>query len=220
MAYFMISAYEKNLLLKDMGKISEMMFENPFLGEVFSKVLVNYVQKTTPSNNHVGDDLASVDTSNLDSMRMMLERALGHIITVATEDVEYGQFYTTGQLAKLFGVSITTINNWIKEGRFVGVERSEKFKQARISQSAYWRAQSGQLIQIKDVAAKFNNSQSPTPTKAQELKDIVDSIVFYEKKYGGSYEETLAKRPIETVDQERDAREWRYLLSILEGDDE
>lgn len=219
MERFMINTYEKNELLRGMGEIAELLFADPVRGGAISKVLANYVRKTAPSNQALMSELAIQELAmTQEGLKVVFEKVFGHIITVATEEVESGPFYTTGQLAKIFGVSITTISNWLKDGRFVGVAKPEKFKQVRVSESAYWRTPSGQLIQIKDLVDQHSTFNQSEPTKEQEMQDIRNSIAFFEKKYGGPYEFTLAKRSIDNMEAERDAREWRYLLSVLEDE--
>lgn len=63
--------------------------------------------------------------------------------------------YTTGELSKYFGVSITAINKWIDQGSFIGVERLEKNKQIRISENTLWKSRNGNTIPVKQIVETY-----------------------------------------------------------------
>ncbi|GFN32975.1 helix-turn-helix domain-containing protein [Paenibacillus xylaniclasticus] len=58
----------------------------------------------------------------------------------------------TGEVARFFGVSVATINNWINQGRFIGVEKGERFKQARIPENAIYVAPTGVKSTVAEAA--------------------------------------------------------------------
>lgn len=54
-------------------------------------------------------------------------------------------YYKTSQLAEIFGVSVTAVNNWIDEGRFIDFTR-EPHKHARIPHFTMFRHRDGRGI--------------------------------------------------------------------------
>lgn len=75
--------------------------------------------------------------------------------------------FTKNELAKFFGVSITSINNWINQGRFIGIKKNNTSKNIRISENIMWKSSNGQEISIKDVVKMWEENK----------KEINDSIV-------------------------------------------
>ncbi|WP_374016556.1 helix-turn-helix domain-containing protein [Paenibacillus thiaminolyticus] len=63
--------------------------------------------------------------------------------------------YTSGELAKYFGVSQTTITNWHKEGRFEGITYHPG-KQLRVPEDTRFRLASGGLIPISEVVEMWH----------------------------------------------------------------
>lgn len=179
-------------------------------GNELVKVILQYVGITSPSHS----DLKDIDEKSLKDSRVIkkyLSEALNSMIEVTKHDEK---FYTTGDLAKYFGVSITSINKWIDSGRFKGVERTEKNKQARISENTLWKSRKGDLVTIKSIVDKYEEEQF---TDEEELNSALNSIKFYEDKYGGSFDK-VSKRLKNTEISNKDAaalREWEYLISIV-----
>ncbi|HLS09031.1 helix-turn-helix domain-containing protein [Lentibacillus sp.] len=142
--------------------------------------------------------------------------------TIAAEEKEYAPTYTTGQLAKFFGVSTTTINNWIKEGRFIGVERKERNKQARISANTQYIAPSGESLSVKEVVEMYNEQDTDADERKNDKEEyvfLVNQLGMYEDKYGGEYEKTLAKKSFNdmTAEEQTDAAAWKYFLKRMEN---
>ncbi|MGB4440443.1 MAG: helix-turn-helix domain-containing protein [Sedimentibacter sp.] len=120
--------------------------------------------------------------------------------------------YTTGQMARIFGVSITTINNWIREGRFKGVASKEKNKQSRISENTLWESSNGEQILIKEIAKMYKKQNIESISKEEEQKILKGEIEFFENKYNGNYNETLLNKEDKTDEELLDESEWKYLL--------
>jgi len=100
--------------------------------------------------------------------------------------------YSTGELAKYFGVSITAINKWICEGRFIGVEKKEKNKQIKISSTTEWRALTGQLYPVYEIVNdyKAREAQREENSKAKtERQMLLEAIEVFEHKYDKSFVE-------------------------------
>lgn len=215
---YMFNSAERRVLLQQTQVLSKYLVEaaGSLRGDLFTLALVNFIKRTAPSNMENLEAMTINNPKDVKELETLLTNALEIVVKVATEEVEYSKVYTTGQLAKLFGVSITTIHNWIKEGRFVGIEPTARNKQTKIPESARWRAPNGDQVPIHMIAEKFAPPQ-PTATKLQEVTELTDAIAYYERKYGCSYEEFLQHHDLEQADYEmtRDAREWRYLVQRI-----
>nr|WP_286675409.1 helix-turn-helix domain-containing protein [Clostridium sp. ZBS12] len=120
--------------------------------------------------------------------------------------------YTTGELSKYFGVSITAINKWIDQGRFIGVERLEKNKQVRISENTLWKSRKGNTIPVKQIVETYIEETSSNKERISAMKE---SIKFFENKYGGSFENVYKNKKDISPEDEANFREWEYLLSEI-----
>lgn len=210
---YMMTEFEKRFVLSKTYDLSEMMFRDPLLGELMYKVLANFIQKTMPAHMTFTPDLHEED---MEQKKQFFVELMNQIVNIATEDQAAAKVYTTGQIATFFGVSVTTVNNWIKNGRFIGVERGDRYKQARISEHARWISTSGEWMTVAEVIAMYEKQHRQTPdTNEGEVENLRNEIAFFEKKYQGSYEATLLVKENKTVEEERDADEWDYLLRQL-----
>jgi len=207
----MITEYEKTKAIEHSEELASLLINNDE-GELYYKVFANFIAKTIPLEDY---QKLALDKSTK-SMQSNMSIILKHIVEVAA-DSNSQKHYTTGQLSKYFGVSITTINNWVKEGRFIGLQRKARNKQIRIPESAIWRSNNGELISVKSIiemwekenAVRFNCSN-------EEEKAAIDAeLLLLEKKYGGPYEETLKKKEQITEAEQRDKIEWEYLLKRI-----
>lgn len=150
-----------------------------------------------------------------------LQRMLVHMVTVGTsEDAVYVRMYSTGEVARFFGVTVATINNWVNQGRFLGVEKGVRFKQIRIPENAVYQASTGVQTTVAEAAASYDYEQAQLDrtrpmTEAEELAELVKAVLHFEKKYDGAYERTLGTKPSLTPDEARDAQQWRGLLQSI-----
>lgn len=207
--------------------------EDPVHAEVALKVFYNLVKNVMPGRNEPLIHKIKVENEPLSESERQeyLDYLTEVILDIASEDRAEVRTYTTGQVATFFGVSITTVNNWIKAGRLLGVERAAKNKQVRIPEHATWVSVSGNRIPLSDVVKTYeenerlqHQSQTADDDEAERLEWLRTSILFYEQKYGGTYDTAVAKKgdPDDPALQEtndwqwiRDAREWRYLLGEI-----
>lgn len=123
--------------------------------------------------------------------------------------------YSPSQLGKFFGVSVTTIHNWIKQGRFVGVAIAGDNKHNRISGNTEFITTAGEHLFVRDVVAMWHKQEVETAALEHgenKLEHYIRLIAEYEQKYGGEFERTLgAKKPL-TPEESTDAEIWLHLL--------
>jgi len=208
----MITEYEKTKAMEHTGDLASLLVNNNE-GSLYYKIISNFIAKAYPAKQ------ISFDESVLKNRKAMvnnLSEMLEYMIIVAAEACP-SKIYTTGQLAKYFGVSITSINNWVNEDRFIGVQRATRNKQIRIPENAMWRSSSGELISVKEIVETWEKHYSETQkiTEKEENKILKDEIGFFENKYGGALETTLKVKEEKSNNELQDQQEWEYLLQRL-----
>lgn len=216
----MLTDVEANEFVKITPKLTTRIFQSTHDSKLLFKVLVNFIEKTN-MNKVLISSINESTLNNVELMRKSTTEILEYMAKIASEENDFAATYTTGQLATYFGVSITTINNWIKERRFVGVERSEKNAQARISANTYWRAKNGMLHAVSDIINDWeeeNNSLGDNQSDTNEVAFLINQMALYEKNYGGDFEHTLgSKSKDEMKSQEAtDVATWKYLRKRFE----
>lgn len=190
--------------------------------EIFLLALINYVHKTSPFHNSdlIGKINLTASQNPVDLSKQM-QNLLTHMVEVGVDDDSMTRIYTTGDIARFFGVTVATVNNWINENRLTGVEKRVRFKQARIPETAIYKSITGETMIIKEAAEIYKTEQQRTSirslTPTQELQELLNEIIFFEKKYEGELKNTLAKKEKLTPAEERDAAEWKHLLHEIEG---
>lgn len=206
----MLSVIEKELAVTH----SVEYFNSP-PGMALFKILVIFLSHTPELNNELSG-LTEDIFKDKEKMQICAKRMIEYMANVASQPAPC-MVYTTGQLAKFFGVSITTINNWIKEGRLIGIPQRDKHKQARIPEYAMWKSSNGDLMTVQEVIEMYNTQNVQQASKEEEIKDIKASIEFFERKYNGSYEEAFREKEHKTEEELRDESEWKYLLRRLKS---
>lgn len=175
------------------------------------KIITNYVAKTSSKQS----ELRKVDENifaNTQLAEVYLEKALNYMIEVAVSDEVA---YSTGELAKYFGVSITAINKWVNEGRFIDIKREGRNKQLRISENTLWKAPNGETIPVKEVVDMYQKDNNLDPQ--EELRHIEEDIRLFEEKYNGRFEDKLKFKENKSSEEEADSREWSYLLKRVQN---
>ncbi|HVJ49257.1 hypothetical protein [Desulfitobacterium sp.] len=208
----MITEYEKAKAIQHSEDFASILVNNEE-GALYYKILANFITKSNPINEFKFDE--SILRNN-NEMINSLSEMLKHMVIVATANDSL-KYYTTGQLSRFFGVSITSINNWINEDRFIGIQRSTRNKQVRIPENTMWRSSNSELIPIKDVVEMWDKEHSNrlNLNKDDELTALKKEINFFEKKYEGSYEKTLKLKNQFTESELLDKKEWEYLLQRI-----
>lgn len=217
----MITALDKENFLQ----LQELMDSHPNQAVSMLKVLARFVENVNPSNveslkKHLNENERALE--DLKETKELLQTMLKEIAEIAQQEtVSPGKMYTTGQVAFYFGVSITTINNWIKQGRFIGLQKQEKHKQLRISEHTLFQFDSGKRVPVSEVVGwherQMKEAGAREMTQEEVIQVTLEDIAFFEKKYGGTYEETLGKLEYKTREQYMDASQWEYLMRYLEA---
>ncbi|MFC5471565.1 hypothetical protein ACFPPD_23085 [Cohnella suwonensis] len=131
--------------------------------------------------------------------------------------------YTTGQIATYFGVSTTTINNWLRDKRIVypGLDDKQSYKQARIPDTATYKSTNGKETVLREVIQEYEHQKALEPEydEVDRMKSLVQALLTFEAKYGGKYEEVSARLgdPQSSADWKwaRDADEWSYVIKEI-----
>lgn len=207
----MITEYEKAKAIQHTDDLASLLVNNAE-GSLYYKIFVNFITKSYPTQKLQLEDSAISGTTMISNLSEMLK----YIVMIAAEGASQ-KLYTSGQLSKFFGVSITSINNWIKEDRFIGIQRPTRNKQVRIPENAMWRSNNGELIPVKEIVEMWDKEHSKrlSMTKDEERMAIQNEIEYFEEKYGGLYENTLKFREQITESELRDKKEWEYLLKRI-----
>lgn len=218
-----ISEAERKLFERIIDEVGQ----DPEKAGVTIKIFFNFIRKTTSLpielQSEVKKFLEQYPYQGLHASIQEDLKKISEILMRVAQGEEIEKTYSTGQLAKFFGVSITTINNWIAAGRFVGVERSKKNKQARIAESTIWISPSGERIPVREIIETYQQKQdiknyvhSVNDDNLGRIRYIVETINFYEKRYGKPFTEVILEKgdPEETLDWvwAREGKEWRSLL--------
>lgn len=187
----------------------------------FLKVLLKYIEKTSPASaEYLLQQIHLEDTLTLQQLQQYFQLILVHQINIATDPTISNRKYTTGDIARFFGVSVATVNNWIHNGRIIGVQKGERFKQARIPEDAIYLSATGENMTIKEASELYDTELKQTSlrsiTAIEEMKELVDAVYHYEQKYNGAYEDVIATFNIVTAQQQRDFTEWQQLLQTLQ----
>ncbi|MGG0724219.1 helix-turn-helix transcriptional regulator [Bacillus mycoides] len=137
---------------------------------------------------------------------------------VSDEEVKYA----VTELADIFGVSVQTIYDWVKVGRFVGLEKSEPNQHLEIPESTLWKARNGRLHPISEFVKEWEGEREKKRgvplADENEYEFLVGQVVNFENKYGGKFDATLGRKEVQsmTAQEESDASMWQYLLARLE----
>lgn len=208
----MTTAVEMSRLRERSPQLIEEMMKCGENSKAFVKVLTDYVSIRT--NKQLINPSGSSGVVSEDDFKRIAPDIIEFFIMAISKGIdEVTDTYTTGQLSNIFGVSITTINNWITSGRIEGVVKNKTFKQARIPDDAVWLSPDGRRIPIAEVVRLRNNSQKQHRYNQDiEKESIRSQIAYFEDKYQGTFETVFKDKPRKTDEEQRDASEWQYLL--------
>lgn len=212
----MFTTYEKKEFVKLKFNLTERILQEPTESILLFKVLVNFLEKTTINQLNLSQLQESVLEDDK-AVQNYLAEILEYMATIAAEETELAPTYTTGQLARYFGVSITTINNWINEGRFIGIKRDETNKQVRIPANTIFKSRSGKLYPVTKYIEYYETEQAESGENLFDTNEplfIINQLSKYEEKYKGEFTKTLGQKPVEemTAEERTDMSAWKYFL--------
>ncbi len=212
----MITAEDREQALASAPSFVELAQRNTSALKVFLRALETLSGRCPSRDSRTGQLIREMAESGI---RLPVdEAALRNVWVDFVERVaaaESVRQYSTREIARYFGVSITTINNWIAENRFVGIQKSGPRKHARIPKNALWRTSEGEAIPVQEIIQAYEATaprpHTPEDARKQHLKDLRR----LETKYGGTFEATLGSRQPQSLEEERDTWEWQYVLNVL-----
>lgn len=93
--------------------------------------------------------------------------------------------YSTGDIAKMFGVTQTTIYRWIAQSRFEGISREETGKHITIPSYTLFLYPNGDQEQLSEIAARWKErkKQAEQESVQDELELATKTTQRYEEKY-------------------------------------
>lgn len=214
----LVITYEDRKLVED--ELSRDIKLNPKYGLAAYKLFYNLLLRIDDSE--LRDERLGSDTPTQEQLSDAFNQILQLAFKYATE-TEKPLFYTTGQMAAYFGVSITTINNWLRDKRidYPGLEDKHSYKQARIPDSAIYRATNGKETVVREIIQEYEHQKALEPVydEVERVKSLVQTLVAFETKYGGKYEEVVKRLGDPNVSDDwrwaRDADEWRYVMKEI-----
>lgn len=203
---FMLSIVEKKIAEESIPRLLR-----SDEGKLFQKIITNYIGTHDPvmATLFPDDDKMLANDANVAD----LSDKLAQYLICYSEDL--GVTYSTGDLAKYFGVSIVTINNWINEGRFLDFVK-EPTRHARIPASCRWRATNGKIYTVQDFIthAKEEARKRAEIIPEEHRQLVANELQWFTNRYGENGLAVLeAKGDQKNEEEKRDAYEWRYWLS-------
>lgn len=215
-----LTYYEKTQFSQQVTPVLEKLLLET--GEYSSVLLFKVLALSIKNNDSFLSQWDETIFSDQEKFRECFDSLLRHAAAVAaafTVDNELNsnvptslKTYTSGDLAKYFGVSQTTITNWHKECRFEGVSYVPG-KQLRVSEDTLFRLASGGTIPIFKVVEMWHKENEPVKEES-EVVFLARQIALYEEKYKGEFKNTLCRKPQEqlTAEEEIDIKAWQYFL--------
>ncbi|WP_157764374.1 helix-turn-helix domain-containing protein [Paenibacillus riograndensis] len=197
---------ERQMVIEKSEQILERTIKqtDPEFYRAFSNMLHDYIMLTNPRK--------SIDDQNdLRGLIRLMAEAVNHANPVKT--------YTTGELARIFGVSVQAINKWIDEGRFLGYKREGKNRHNRIPENISFVMRTGEVVPVYEVVVMYDRQNERHEVTGlnpeQQQSAVLDEISRFMRKYGGTYEMTLGTKAERTIHEDRDASIWLMLLDEL-----
>ncbi|MCQ6561775.1 hypothetical protein [Paenibacillus mendelii] len=164
--------------------------------KAFMNVMRDYAIMT-----HISDSDAEAATA--------LARVADYVDQACPNETNTSTVYKTTTLAGIFGVSVTAINKWIDEGRFIGYQRPEPGKHAKIPHFTPFRMRDGSVVPLSRLIDEYNGK--PTSfADDDERQLLLVELARLKNKYGkSSYAEAFGEREL-SPSEESDASWWCF----------
>ncbi|WP_146113415.1 hypothetical protein [Paenibacillus sp. PCH8] len=219
-----ITRVEKNIFSQNTDEIASELVQS--LSKMDNSILLFKVLAFAVKNN--AEFVRGLDESifeNTDIFRENYVTLLKHALNQAVDapqgntdtdvpSIAAIKSYTPKELSIFFGVSITTIFNWIDQGRFIGVQRAGANKHNLIPDDTTYVYGSGKRTTIKDIVTLWRQEEA-VHDSTLEISDLdyhTGQIALYEDKYKGEFERTLGTTLNLTPEEETDAQVWKHHL--------
>jgi transcriptional regulator with XRE-family HTH domain len=175
----------------------------------FLKYFSNLVERVEPRFT-----VRVVETATPEHLSVWFEK-LCEFMMDESEEHYFIKTYKTSELAKFMGVTVATVNNWIKESRLRGIVKENKFAHASIPETAIFLTQSNEPMTIKEIAELYYTEMEKHTAQTPKEDEMLEVIKYFNQKYNGTYFETLSKKETLSEQEKRDDVEWRYILRKL-----
>ncbi|WP_340400308.1 hypothetical protein [Paenibacillus sp. FSL H8-0079] len=219
-----ITRVEKNIFSQNTDEIASELVQS--LSNTDNSILLFKVLALAVKNN--AEFVRSLDESIFEDADIfrekyvtLLKHALSQAVDVPTGNINSDapstvaiKSYTPKELSTFFGVSITTIFNWIDQGRFMGIQRAGSNKHNLIPDDTTYVYGSGKRTTIKDIVNmwKKEEAEHQSTIEVSDLDYHTGQIALYEDKYKGEFERTLGTKLNLTPEEETDAQVWKHHL--------
>ncbi|NMO94944.1 helix-turn-helix domain-containing protein [Paenibacillus lemnae] len=152
---------------------------------------------------HLWDETCFLDRERLSEYASTL---LQHISRESSSEHPSHVSFSTTEVAKYIGVTVQTVNTWIREGKISGVEK-ERNRWTKIPEDAVITFAHGKAVPVSVLKANWEaENQEPQVDEAVYLNK---SIQEFEQKYGGPFEEIFGDKTIrELTEEDTDASVW------------
>ncbi|WP_162515389.1 helix-turn-helix domain-containing protein [Paenibacillus pinistramenti] len=148
------------------------------------------------------------ETSLLDKERLYAYASvlLQHISQESGNEQASTVSFSTTEVARYIGVTVQTINTWIREGKISGVEKEGK-RWTKIPEDSVVTFANGKAVSVSVLKANWEaENQEP---EVDEVTYLEKSIKEFEQKYGGPLEQVFGDKTIKELSEEdTDASIW------------
>lgn len=211
-----MSLTEKLEVTERVDDFARIMFSSEKLREnvIVFKMISSLVRKAGADFEEV-NEMRLMDKSTFQLLQNQLVQSLATIATTETLKPELLETYSTGQIAKYFGVSQTTISKWIAQGRFEGVSRDEPGRHVEITSDTYFNYPSKKRVQVRDVVVRYKERERQFENNTEsEMDFVIRNIGVYEDKYGSLdvLREKIQSGALKSAEASMDLDVWAYFL--------
>jgi hypothetical protein len=125
--------------------------------------------------------------------------------------------YQTGHISKFFGVSQTTISNWVMQNRFEGIVRTEAGKHVEIPSNTLFTYPNGKQVYVREIVERYEERMRKIREEenAEEESNFLEyRLREYEDRYGSidKLEQEIESGIRPASDGGLDLDVWRYLV--------